>query len=195
MGILEQALEKFEGRVKISGEIQSNDEVGMWRRYLYLGSMMMALAYPEAAEARRFQPDYWPHDLISGSEPPSAGEGVRQLLELHQQRLGALTLRSVDGVWVDGADELKLVAKTGDTKGMIGAAMVITYTHDKGPITLPNSDRSFDPTGRDVTLETLNVIKFDGGLVAESWDQSIAIDLLLEQFEQNERAGKLPFPE
>jgi|SRR5450755_2664608 hypothetical protein len=40
-----------------------------------------------------------------------------------------------------------------DPGDLVGASMVVTYVHDRGPLVLPGSDRVYEPTGKDLVLK------------------------------------------
>ena len=84
----------------------------------------------------------------------------------------------------DGA-ALSMLARGADPGDLVGASMVVTYVHDRGPLVLPGSDRVYEPTGRDLVLDVSDAVRIDSdGMITERWS-GLSFARLHWQLEQN----------
>jgi hypothetical protein len=55
-------------------------------------------------------------------------------------------------------------------RALVGASMVVTYVHDRGPLVLPGSDRVYEPTGKDLVLNVSDAVRIDSdGMITDRW--------------------------
>lgn len=95
------------------------------QRELFLG-YCGALLNPEQM-ASWFAPDFWPHDLIPGDQPPPEGTGNAAMKGFRKSINSALTLRSGTGTWIEDDAELSELAGGADPGDLVGAKTTLTY--------------------------------------------------------------------
>ena len=67
----------------------------------------------------------------------------------------------------------------------MGASIVVTYVHDRGPLVLPGSDRVYEPTGKDLVLNVSDAVHIDSdGTITDRWS-GLSFAHLHWQLEQN----------
>jgi len=95
------------------------------------------------------------------------------------------TVRSATVTWIEDGAALSRLAGGADPGDLVGASMVVTYVHDRGPLVLPGSDRVYEPTGKDLVLNVSDAVRIDSdGMITDRWS-GLSFAHLHWQLEQN----------
>jgi Transposase len=114
---------------------------------------------------------FWPHDLLPGDQRPPEGAGI-EAMEQFRERINSActTVRSATVTWIEEDAALSMLAGGADPGDLVGASMVVTYVHDRGPLVLPGSDRVYEPTGKDLVLNVSDAVRIDSdGMITDRW--------------------------
>lgn len=154
------------------------------KRKIFLGYLE---AFLEPVDMKsRFASSFWPHDLIPGDQRPPEGAGI-EAMEQFRERINSAcaTVRSATVTWIEEGAALSALARGADPGDLVGASMVVTYVHDRGPLVLPGSDRVYEPSGKDVVLNVSDVVRVaSDGMITDRWSGLSFADLHW-QLEQN----------
>ena len=119
----------------------------------------------------RFATSFWPHDLLPGDQRPPEGAGI-EAMEQFRERINSActTVRSATVTWIEHGAALSTLAGGADPGDLVGASMVVTFVHDRGPLVLPGSDRAYQPTGKDLVLNVSDAVGIDSdGMITDRW--------------------------
>jgi hypothetical protein len=87
--------------------------------------------------------------------------------------------------WIEDGAALSMLAGGADPGDLVGASMVVTYVHDRGPLVLPDSGRVYEPTGKDLVLDGSDAVRIDSdGMITDRWS-GLSFAHLHWQLEQN----------
>jgi hypothetical protein len=130
--------------------------------------------------------DMKPHDLLPGDRRPPEGAGI-EAMERFRERINSActTVRSATVTWIEDGAALSMLAGGADPGDLVGASMVVTYVHDRGPLVLPDSGRVYEPTGKDLVLDGSDAVRIDSdGMITDRWS-GLSFAHLHWQLEQN----------
>jgi hypothetical protein len=163
---------------------QPRNEEERSKRKIFLGYLE---AHLEPVDMKsRFATSFWPHDLLPGDQRPPEGAGI-EAMEQFRERINSActTVRSATVTWIENGAALSTLAGGADPGDLVGASMVVTYVHDRGPLVLPGSDRVYEPTGKDLVLDGSDAVRIDGdGMITDRWS-GLSFAHLHWQLEQN----------
>ena len=154
------------------------------KRKIFLG-YLEALLEPVDMKSR-FATSFWPHDLLPGDQRPPEGAGI-EAMEQFRERINSActTVRSATVTWIEDGAALSRLAGGADPRDLVGASMVVTYVHDRGPLVLPGSDRVYEPTGKDLVLNVSDAVRIDSdGMITDRWS-GLSFARLHWELEQN----------
>ena len=163
---------------------QPRNEEERSKRKIFLG-YLEALLEPVDVKSR-FATSFWPHDLLPGGQRPPEGAGI-EAMEQFRERINSAcaTVRSATVAWIEHGAALSALAGGADPGDLVGASMVVTYVHDRGPLVLPGSDRVYEPTGKDLVLDGSDTVRIDSdGMITDRWS-GLSFAHLHWQLEQN----------
>lgn len=162
---------------------QPRNEEERGKRKLFLG-YLEALLEPVDMKSR-FTPSFWPHDLIPGDQRPPEGAGIEAIWQFRERINSACTVHSATATWIEDDADLSSLAGHADPGDLVGATMVVTYVHDRGPLVLPGSDRVYEPSGKNVVVNVSDAVRIDSdGMITDRWNRMSYTDLHW-QLEQN----------
>jgi len=162
---------------------EPRDEEEHRKRKIFLG-YLEALLEPVDMKSR-FAPSFWPHDLIPGDQRPPEGAGIEAIGQFRERLNSACTVRSATVTWIEDGATLSELAGGTDPGDLVGAIMVVTYVHDRGPLVLPGHDRVYEPSGKDVVVNASDAVRIDShGMITDRWNWPSFTDLHW-QLEQN----------
>ncbi len=176
---------------------QPRNEEERRKRKIFLG-YLEALLEPVDMKSR-FATSFWPHDLLAGDQRPPEGAGIEAMEQFRERINSACTsVRSATVTWIEDGAALSMLAGGADPADLVGASMVVTYVHDRGPLVLPGSDRVYEPTGKDLVLDGSDAVRIDSdGIITDRWS-GLSFAHLHWQLEQNalpiQNSSRLPRP-
>lgn len=163
---------------------QPRNEEERSKRKIFLG-YLDALLEPVDMKSR-FATSFWPHDLLPGDQRPPEGAGI-EAMEQFRKRINSAstTVRSATVTWIEDGAALSTLAGGADPGDLVGASMVVTYVHDRGPLMLPGSGRVYEPTGKALVLNVSDALRIDSdGMITDRWSEQ-GFAHLHWQLEQN----------
>jgi len=147
---------------------QPRNEEERRKRKLFLG-YLEALLEPVDMKSR-FAPSFWPHDLIPGDRRPPEGAGIEAIGQFRGRINNACTVRSATATWIEDGAALSALAGGADPGDLVGANIVVTYVHDRGPLVLPGSDRLYEPSGKNVQVNVSDAVRIDSDdMITDRW--------------------------
>ena len=147
---------------------QPRNEEERRKRKIFLG-YLDALLEPVDMKSR-FATSFWPHDLLSGDQRPPEGAGIEAMEQFRERISACTTIRSATATWIEDGAALSMLAGGADPGDLVGASMVVTYVHDRGPLMLPGSGRVYEPTGKALVLNVSDAVRIDSdGMITDRW--------------------------